>query len=106
MRVRMLDRHSPASIWPNGRENVGRCSMQSSRCGYRKRELTFRRDALVLFGGALDAVARVAGITIRSRKEMTDLVAVWRQRAQDVRLKIDDLAYFEFMRHGFLTFAA
>jgi hypothetical protein len=41
---------------------------------FRERELAFRCDPFVLFGDALDAVARIVGISVRGRNEMANFI--------------------------------
>jgi hypothetical protein len=45
-----------------------------SENAFRERELAFRCDPFVLFGDALDAVARIIGISVRSGNEMADFI--------------------------------
>jgi hypothetical protein len=45
-----------------------------SENAFRERELAFRCDPFVLFGDALDAVARIVGISVRGRNEMANFI--------------------------------
>src|SRR3989304_1544926 len=58
--------------WP--REHSWMLSMGSGENADRKRQFTFGGDPLMFFDGTLDAVARVAGISVRGRNEMTNFV--------------------------------
>ena len=40
----------------------------------RKREIAFTRDPFMFFGDTLDAVARVARISVRGRNKMTNFI--------------------------------
>jgi cold shock protein len=45
-----------------------------SENAFREHELAFRCDPFVLFGDALDAVARIVGISVRGRNEMANFI--------------------------------
>jgi hypothetical protein len=45
-----------------------------SENAFRERELALRCDPFVLFGDALDAVARIVGISVRGRNEMANFI--------------------------------
>jgi len=74
-------------------------SMNSGEKIKRQSELVFSGGALMRLADALDAVAGVVGVLIRRRDEMANLIASWSQRSKQVRLQIDDLTDFKFMRH-------
>ena len=89
----MFNRHNPALCVA---ENAF-LDVQSGENVGRKREPALGDDPLVFFGGVLDAVARVAGITIRRGHEMTNSIATGCQQLEHGRLKLDELTDFEFM---------
>jgi hypothetical protein len=51
------------------------------------------------FGDVLDAVARVAGISVRSRDEMTNFIGTWGRRSKYPRFELNDLTDIELMSH-------
>lgn len=73
--------------------------MESGINAARKRELTFGGGPFMFFGRALYAVARVGGISVRRRNEMTNFIGTRGQQSKDARFKIDDLSNFKFMCH-------
>jgi hypothetical protein len=84
MKVQEICASGPASsrqIEARNLENViptshtsRRSFQQLSENAFRERELAFRCDSFVLFGDALDAVARIVGISVRRRNEMANFI--------------------------------
>jgi hypothetical protein len=71
--------------------------MASGKNGFRQREFAFGSDPFMLFGDVLDAVAWVAGISVRSRNEMTNFIGTWGRRSKHPRFELNYLTYTEFM---------
>ena len=53
----------------------------------------------MLFRDVLDAVARVAGISVRSRDEMTNFIGTRGRRSKHPRFELNDLTDIELMSH-------
>jgi hypothetical protein len=53
----------------------------------------------MLFGDVLDAVARVAGILVRSRDEMTYFIRTRGRRSKHPWFELNDLTNIELMSH-------
>src|SRR5579885_478748 len=64
-----------------------------------QREITFRNNPLVLFGGALDAIRRIARLALGNRNEVADFIGTRRTRPKHPRLKLDELTDIEFVIH-------
>ena len=53
----------------------------------------------MLFRDVLDAVARVAGISVRSRDEMTNFIGTRGGRSKNPRFELNNLTDIELMSH-------
>lgn len=63
-------------------------------------QVALERDALVLFGDALDAIDRIVGIPIVGRHQPAHLVLATDHGLEQSRRKVDNLPDGEFMRQA------
>ncbi len=58
----------------------------------------------MFFRGTLDAIGRIARLSLRDRDKVADFVRPWRTGTKHLRLKLNELAYTEVMSHQADTF--
>jgi hypothetical protein len=54
----------------------------------------------MLFGNAFDPVTRIAGIVVRRRNEMANLIGTVGRRSKHLRHQVDDLPNAKLVRHN------
>ena len=79
--------------------SAGFRAIDSRRKAGRKRQFAFSGDPLMFFGDILDAVARIARISLRGRDEMANFIGPRRGRSKHPRFELDDLTDIEPVSH-------